>query len=161
MYKIIAPRNRTAFYLRSSNISLFHKDLCWVLEHPVDVVAMREASKALIGVHDFSSFRMAGCQSSSPFRHIFSIDIISQNNETSYNNSYSIDSKESNNNDVLRNNDDPHNCQELYINNCNNIKGRIGCNSAGILNLQVNWFFNPGHILYSSYAVLIMNTQII
>lgn len=38
----------------------------------LDVDAMSEAAKHLLGEQDFTSFRAAGCQSRSPFRNVFS-----------------------------------------------------------------------------------------
>jgi tRNA pseudouridine38-40 synthase len=35
---------------------------------PLDVAAMREAAKGLVGTHDFSSFRAAECQAKSPVK---------------------------------------------------------------------------------------------
>jgi tRNA pseudouridine38-40 synthase len=43
-----------------------------------DVEAMKEAAKCLIGEHDFTSFRSAECQSKTPVKTMYSIDIISQ-----------------------------------------------------------------------------------
>jgi len=43
-----------------------------------DVDAMREAANCLIGEHDFSSFRSSECQSKTPIKTIYSIDIISE-----------------------------------------------------------------------------------
>jgi tRNA pseudouridine38-40 synthase len=42
---------------------------------PLDVAAMREAAKALIGEHDFSAFRAAECQAKTPVRTIHSIEV--------------------------------------------------------------------------------------
>jgi len=44
----------------------------------LDIEAMREAAKCLIGEHDFSSFRSSECQSKTPVKTIYSIEIISQ-----------------------------------------------------------------------------------
>ncbi|MEE9412987.1 MAG: tRNA pseudouridine(38-40) synthase TruA [Methylococcales bacterium] len=41
----------------------------------LDVNKMQIAANYLIGEHDFSSFRSAGCQSKSPYRHLYSIDV--------------------------------------------------------------------------------------
>ncbi len=51
-----------------------------MLWHPklLDVNAMREATQYLLGKHDFSSFRAAGCQSKSPVRCMNEILISSQ-----------------------------------------------------------------------------------
>jgi tRNA pseudouridine38-40 synthase len=43
-----------------------------------DVEAMREAATHLIGEHDFSSFRSSECQSKTPVKTMYSIDIISE-----------------------------------------------------------------------------------
>ena len=46
----------------------------WVFT-PLDVQAMREAAQHLIGEHDFSSFRSSQCQSKTPVKHLYQIDI--------------------------------------------------------------------------------------
>ena len=42
---------------------------------PLDVAAMREAARALLGQHDFSAFRAAECQAKTPVRTLHAIDI--------------------------------------------------------------------------------------
>lgn len=42
---------------------------------PLDVQLMQEAAFHLVGEHDFSAFRAQHCQSSSPFRHVYFIDV--------------------------------------------------------------------------------------
>jgi len=42
---------------------------------PLDVTRMQQAGKALLGEHDFSSFRAAGCQAHSPIRRIMSFEL--------------------------------------------------------------------------------------
>ena len=39
----------------------------WI-HHPLDAVRMRDAARALVGTHDFSSYRALGCQAKSPVR---------------------------------------------------------------------------------------------
>lgn len=46
----------------------------------LDEKAMREAGQYLLGEHDFSSFRGAGCQSKSPFRRVDEVSVIRQRN---------------------------------------------------------------------------------
>ena len=41
----------------------------------LDAEAMHRSAQALVGEHDFSSFRGAGCQSASPVRRVISIDV--------------------------------------------------------------------------------------
>jgi len=42
---------------------------------PLDVAAMREAASALVGTHDFTSFRSSQCQAASPVRTMHSLRI--------------------------------------------------------------------------------------
>jgi len=44
-------------------------------KEPLDVVAMAEAAQVLLGEHDFSSFRAAGCQANSPIRTMHKLDL--------------------------------------------------------------------------------------
>lgn len=44
----------------------------------LDIEAMKQSAKSLIGEHDFSSFRSSECQSKTPIKTIYSIEIISQ-----------------------------------------------------------------------------------
>ncbi|MFT4615186.1 MAG: tRNA pseudouridine38-40 synthase [Bacteroidia bacterium] len=48
--------------------------LCWHRQ-PLNAGAMHEAGQALLGEHDFSAFRAASCQSSSPMRNVESISV--------------------------------------------------------------------------------------
>ncbi|KMQ80845.1 tRNA pseudouridine synthase A [Candidatus Burkholderia pumila] len=49
----------------------------WV-HTPLDVAAMRESAAYLIGEHDFSSFRAADCQSKTPVKHMYQVDLRAQ-----------------------------------------------------------------------------------
>lgn len=42
----------------------------------LDAPRMHEAAQAVIGHHDFSAFRAQGCQSKSPFRWVYLIDVL-------------------------------------------------------------------------------------
>ncbi len=46
----------------------------WVYR-PLDAEAMREAAALLVGQHDFTSFRAAGCQARSPVKTMIRIDV--------------------------------------------------------------------------------------
>ncbi len=48
----------------------FRDDLVWHLRSPLDVGAMSEAIAGLVGQHDFSSFRAAGCSADTAIRTI-------------------------------------------------------------------------------------------
>ena len=49
----------------------------WSLRGTLDLDLMRAAAEALVGEHDFSSFRSSGCAAKTTVRDIFSIDISS------------------------------------------------------------------------------------
>ena len=40
----------------------------WHIKHPLDVAAMHRAAQALVGTHDFTTFRSVHCQSASPVK---------------------------------------------------------------------------------------------
>ncbi len=47
----------------------------WHVAAPLDAAAMHEAARALLGRHDFTSFRAAACQAKSPVRTIDRLDV--------------------------------------------------------------------------------------
>lgn len=47
----------------------------WHVPTPLDVAAMQEAARLLIGTHDFSTFRASECQAQSPIRTLERLDI--------------------------------------------------------------------------------------
>ncbi len=51
------------------------RDRAWRVKRELDVEAMAEAAKALIGRHDFTTFRDAQCQANSPVRTLSRLDI--------------------------------------------------------------------------------------
>lgn len=59
---------------------MMHERAGYVLLPPnqwFDLDAMKEAAKCLIGEHDFTSFRSSECQSKTPVKTMYAIDIIS------------------------------------------------------------------------------------
>jgi tRNA pseudouridine38-40 synthase len=60
-------------------VDLFGAEATWLLRRRggLDVGAMRAAAAHLVGTHDFTSFRGAGCQARSPVKTIASIDVVS------------------------------------------------------------------------------------
>lgn len=48
---------------------------CWHVRHPLDVEAMSESAKSLLGVHDFSSFACADRDEGSPIRDLMQIGV--------------------------------------------------------------------------------------
>jgi len=55
--------------------SALERHRAWWIHRPLDVVPMNEAAQVLLGKHDFSAFRAAGCQASTPNREIKSIAV--------------------------------------------------------------------------------------
>lgn len=59
-YLILSGRSRSALQARRA----------WRVHEPLDAEAMQRAAAPLVGEHDFSAFRAAGCQSNSPVREL-------------------------------------------------------------------------------------------
>jgi tRNA pseudouridine38-40 synthase len=55
--------------------ALTHGKVGW-FHLPLNVAEMRSAARALIGEHDFSSFRAAECQAKNPVKHLQQLDIV-------------------------------------------------------------------------------------
>jgi len=65
LYRILNRRMRPA---------LDRQRVCWV-RRPLDADAMHRAAQCLVGERDFSSFRAAECQSSTPMRRLIEIGV--------------------------------------------------------------------------------------
>ena len=59
---------------RATRSALHGRRVTWWFK-PLDVARMQEAAKALLGTHDFSSFRAQECQAKSPVRTMESIEL--------------------------------------------------------------------------------------
>ncbi|KAK8940913.1 hypothetical protein KSP39_PZI010007 [Platanthera zijinensis] len=69
---------RTYFYRLLSGpdpLPVFEKDRAWHVAEELDALAMKKACDILAGHHDFSSFRAAGCQATSPFRTLDELSV--------------------------------------------------------------------------------------
>lgn len=49
--------------------------LAWHVTRPLDAAAMQRAAQALVGLHDFTTFRSAHCQSASPVKTLDRLDV--------------------------------------------------------------------------------------
>ena len=65
-YRILNRLQRSALY----------RHRAWWVHEPLDAERMREAGRALVGEHDFSAFRAAGCQSRTAIREITSLGVV-------------------------------------------------------------------------------------
>jgi tRNA pseudouridine38-40 synthase len=54
----------------------WEKGLAWRVPQELDATAMHEAAQLLVGLHDFTTFRSAHCQSDSPVKTLDSLDVI-------------------------------------------------------------------------------------
>ena len=55
--------------------SALERNRAWLIRDPLDAPAMHQEAQALLGKHDFSSFRAAHCQAKSPVRTMESIEV--------------------------------------------------------------------------------------
>ena len=51
------------------------RDRAWWVRRALDVESMQRAGALLVGKHDFSSFRAAGCQAGTPIRDVTRLDV--------------------------------------------------------------------------------------
>ena len=72
-----SAESRTYRYLILNRLqrSALHRDRAWWVYQELDSERMHRTAQVLLGEHDFSAFRAAGCQASTPTRHIMSISI--------------------------------------------------------------------------------------
>ena len=66
LYRVVNRRMRPA---------LERSRACWI-RRPLDEAAMHRAAQQLLGERDFSSFRAAECQSSTPMRHLMEAEVV-------------------------------------------------------------------------------------
>jgi len=76
-YSAIARFYRYIILNRPVKSALQRKQVTWCYPS-LDADKMHQAAQSLIGQHDFSSFRAQGCQSKSPFRNMYFIDVYRQ-----------------------------------------------------------------------------------
>ena len=67
-----SARSRTYHYLILNRLerSSLHRNRAWWVYDPLDIEPMQDAARALLGEHDFSAYRAAGCQASTAVRKI-------------------------------------------------------------------------------------------
>jgi tRNA pseudouridine38-40 synthase len=69
-----ARRYRYIWLNQTTRPVLERANVIWCRD-PLNAEAMHEAAQVLVGEHDFSSFRAAGCQSRSPWRHLHFVEV--------------------------------------------------------------------------------------
>lgn len=73
-FSALARRYRYVILNQPSRPVLERANATWCRE-PLDVTRMHDAAQALVGEHDFSSFRAASCQSRTAWRHLHFIEV--------------------------------------------------------------------------------------
>ncbi|GAB4847858.1 hypothetical protein Ancab_026919 [Ancistrocladus abbreviatus] len=80
-------QERTYYYRLLSGpepLSTFEKDRAWHVPQDLNLQAVQEACQVLVGHHDFSSFRAAGCQANSPMRTLDELHVCETVSATSF-----------------------------------------------------------------------------
>jgi len=73
-FSVCARHYRYRILTRTTRSALERDRALWV-HQPLDLERMQAAGVALLGEHDFSSFRAAGCQAKSPVRRMHYLDL--------------------------------------------------------------------------------------
>ena len=73
-YDALERSYRYVILNRATRPALERGHVCWIRES-LDADRMHEAAQALLGEHDFSTFRAAECQSRTPVRHVTSLQV--------------------------------------------------------------------------------------
>lgn len=76
-FSALARRYRYIIYNKNTRPALLTHQVTWYHE-TLNTATMQEAANKLIGEHDFSSFRSSGCESRTPMRHVFSLEVTRQ-----------------------------------------------------------------------------------
>jgi tRNA pseudouridine38-40 synthase len=73
-FSALARRYRYLIFNQPHRSALWHQRASWCYR-PLDAERMHAAGQALVGEHDFSSFRAAECQARHPIRHILELTV--------------------------------------------------------------------------------------
>jgi tRNA pseudouridine38-40 synthase len=73
-FSALARHYRYLIMVRRTRSPLQRDRAVWI-HRPLDVERMRDAGQALVGLHDFSSFRAVACQAKSPIRHLHYLEL--------------------------------------------------------------------------------------
>ena len=75
-YSALSRRYRYLIYSSPVPPGIMHQGVTWV-PYRLDVSAMSQAASALVGTHDFTSYRATGCQAKSPIRTLDEVSVVS------------------------------------------------------------------------------------
>lgn len=74
-FRAVSRRYRYRILNRPTRSSLLQGLATWI-HRPLDAGRMQAAAQALVGEHDFSSFRAAGCQAKSPTKTVHALHVV-------------------------------------------------------------------------------------
>ncbi|MBX2835548.1 MAG: tRNA pseudouridine(38-40) synthase TruA [Gammaproteobacteria bacterium] len=77
-FKALNRRYRYSLLNRPTRPGLYHRHLAWE-RSPLDVESMQRSTKALLGTHDFSSFRSSDCQAKHAVRELYELSVVKEN----------------------------------------------------------------------------------
>jgi tRNA pseudouridine38-40 synthase len=60
------------------------KGLVWRVPHDLDLGAMQEGARHLLGLHDFTTFRASQCQAKSPVKSVDALDVVRNGQEIEF-----------------------------------------------------------------------------
>ena len=77
-----SAKKRSYVYLIRNNISksVLNRNREWHIISKIDVNLIKKGASKLLGTHDFSTFRASNCNSNSPIKTIYKINISKKNN---------------------------------------------------------------------------------
>ena len=73
-FSATARHYRYVIFNRRAHLT-FDENRCWWVRKPLNVEAMDQAAKLLLGTHDFTTFRSTDCQAKSPVRTLDRLDV--------------------------------------------------------------------------------------
>lgn len=79
-FSAVARHYRYRILTRGTRSALERHRALWV-HQTLDLAAMREAGRFLVGEHDFTSFRAQACQAKSPVRRVHYLDLVEQGDQ--------------------------------------------------------------------------------
>ena len=74
-FSAMARRYRYVIYNDSVRPAHLSREVTWNYR-PLDIDLMRQAAQALLGTHDFTSYRAVGCQAKSPIKTIHHLELL-------------------------------------------------------------------------------------
>ena len=77
-----SAKKRSYIYLIRNNISksVLNRNREWHIINKIDIHLIKKGAAKLVGTHDFSTFRASNCNSISPIKTIYKINISKKNN---------------------------------------------------------------------------------